>query len=561
MSDTKSTPLVHEFFEKNPETIFELVTILDINIKQEPYYFQVVFRNTKNNRFENVLIAPELLRRKYKVGYLYRNGHKVFTENNVLKKKIQISVNHLTIAQKNFKLFEEGYIHNGLNDYYNKFFLRQNAYKFDMGDYILIVPAYTVLLRFYFLSSSMKNAIMKNNVQGLCYAQQGYSTETKYIIQKDDTVEIHIKSTANKKDLPFLCRFLCNPLILKKISRYHYLSNYAKYDLAPIESHFPVEGEFTIAINYKILNHTIDGKPVYYCLNIYNDDSPLGFSKLLYKQYTAKQNPQDIAPSNFVVPKNGKRFTKRKPLYKDGVVRTGTPSSDNLFELLFARVEKDYNTLNLIIEGKNIYKEGGDNSRLEEELTNKKGSHSFEPPNKSGDEDLSPTGISEVAEDTEDKIFLLKDFLVFYEALLDEIGVEEIVVPELYHIEEMKNQKKNSINAKCVNMETKASRRYLFAVLEYDDKSVHIVEIEHDKSWAPSTWIFVSKSGNVYEEEVFATTLKKYMTEILSYEALKKHCMERYSLSFITHNHKKGEVDEIGIDNWCENLLGKIITV
>jgi len=552
MSDGKSTPLVHEFFEKNPETIFELVTILDINIKQEPYYFQVVFRNTKNHRFENVLIAPELLRRKYKVGYLYRNGHKVFSENNVLKNKIEITVTTNTILQKNIRLFGKDYVYNGLVSYFNNYFLRQYSFKFDMGEYVLIVPAYAVLLRFYFLSSSMKNAIMKNNLEELYYH--------KYQIV-DDTARIHIKSKANKKDLPYLCRFLYSHSILEKISRYHYLSNDSEEKLIPIESHFPVEGEFTIAINYKILNYTIDGKPVYYCFNIYNDNTPLGFSKLLYKQYTAKQDPKDIPASNFVVPKNGKRFTKRKPLNKDGVVRTGTPSSDNLFELLFTRVEKDYNTLNLIVEGENIYKEGGDSSRLAEELTNKKGSHSFEPPNKSSDEDLSPTGISEVAEDTEDKIFLLKDFLVFYEALLDEIGVEEIVVPELYHMEEIKNQKKNSINSKCVNMETKASRRYLFAVLEYDDKSVHIVEIEHDKSWGPSTWIFVSKSGNVYEEEVFATILKKYMTEILSYEQLKKYCEEQYGLSFITHNHKKGEVDEVGIDSWCENLLGKIVLI
>lgn len=553
MSTEKSFPIVHEFFEQNPNVTFELVTILDMNYKKEPYYCMVVFRNIKTQFTKHVLISPELLRRKYKAGYLYKNGQRVFDSNHIFKKKINITVNSQTLALKNSVVFGNNYIYNKLYDFYNKYFLRQYSYKFDMGDYILVVPAYAVLFRFYFLSSSMKNAIMKNDLGELHY---------KTFPIEDDTAKIHIKSKANKKDLPYLCRFLYNNSILDKIGRFHMLSNSSTREFSAIESQFPLHDEFTIAVNCKILPETmIDDKPVYYCLNIYNDDSPLGFSKLLYKQYTVGQNPAEVNPCEVKVPKNGRKFKKRKPLDLSGIIKTTTPSNANSLEHLYDFVERDYNTLNLVVKGENVFIGGSKAPRKEDELTKQTNGLSFNPAKKDGDDNTSPVSAGEVVEGKNTPIFTLKDFLIFYEALIEEIGVEEIVAPKLYHIEEIKNPKQNSLSTKCINIITKASRRYLFSVLEYDEKLVYIVEIEHDTSWSPSTWLFVSKDEVMGEADVFADILKEYITKTLTYEQLKIHCDEQYSLAFITHNHKKGEVDDIGIDSWCENLLGKIVLV
>ncbi len=39
MKNEKEFTHIHEFFEKNPNSIYKLVTILDVNIKDGVYYY------------------------------------------------------------------------------------------------------------------------------------------------------------------------------------------------------------------------------------------------------------------------------------------------------------------------------------------------------------------------------------------------------------------------------------------------------------------------------------------------------------------------------------------
>lgn len=47
--------------------------MLDIDLKNEPYYVIALFKKEFSTWIDEVLIPPELLRKKYKVGHQYKN--------------------------------------------------------------------------------------------------------------------------------------------------------------------------------------------------------------------------------------------------------------------------------------------------------------------------------------------------------------------------------------------------------------------------------------------------------------------------------------------------------
>lgn len=566
MQNEKEFTHIHEFFEKNPNKIYKLVTILDVNIKDNAYYFMAVFKDINKKNFDHILIPPELLRNKYKIGYYYKNGNKFSIPNEISRKNIEIDieiqievkneeknekVNNSTLIQ-NSSLFGKEFIFDNLDKYYKGFFLKQWSFKIDMQDYILIIPSYAVLLRYYLLSTSMKNAVMRNNLTSLYHGIYPITS---------DTANIHIKRNANKKDLPFLCRFLYNPDIPQKIRELHLQSIKTSLKFIQIKSYFPVSGKSNILVNCKLLDIQIDEKPVIYVLNILNDDSELGFSKLIYKQYSMGDNPANHQYKEIPVPK--KRIIRRKKSNnQDNVIRIGTPSNENSIEFLYEKVEKDFNTLNLEVINETIYIPSS-NTRIEYDFTNNKCSNSFETATSSGDKNLSQVSYSEKDEEnTITPIFSLKDFLDFYEILLQELGVEEIEAPDLFHIEQIKNSKQSSINSKCINILTKSERRFMFAILEYNSKVIYIIEFERDTSWKPSTWLFISEDieeeNDYYDIETFKSIIHEYISNQLTYDKLKDYCNSEYQLKMITHNHKNNVIDDDSIEDWCENLLNKI---
>ena len=556
MQNEKEFTHIHEFFEKNPNNIYKLVTILDVNIKDDAYYFMAVFKDINKKNFDHILIPPELLRNKYKIGYHYKNGNKFSIPNEISRKKIEIEINNEKENNskliQNSSLFGKEFIFDDLNKYYKDFFLKQWSFKIDMKDYILIIPSYSVLLRYYLLSTSMKNAVMKNNLKSLYHEIYPITS---------DTANIHIKKNTNKKDLPFLCRFLYNHDILEKIKELHLQSIIASRKFIQIKSYFPVYKKSKILVNCKLLDIQIDEKPVIYVLNILNDDSELGFSKLIYKQYSSKDNPANYPYEDIPVPKK-RIIRKRKSNNQDNVIRIGTPSNENSIEFLYEKVEKDFNTINLEVINETIYIPSS-NTRVENDFTNNKSSNSFQTATSSGDENLSQVSYSEKNEEnTITPIFSLKDFLDFYEVLLQELGVEEIEAPDLFHIEQIKNSKKASINSKCINVLTKSERRFMFAILEYNSKVIYIIEFERDTSWKPSTWLFISEAideeNDYYDIETFKSIIHEYISNQLTYDKLKDYCNSEYKLKMITHNHKNNVIDDDSIEDWCENLLDKV---
>ncbi|UCM99809.1 Tn7-like element transposition protein TnsE [Sulfurimonas sp. SWIR-19] len=534
-----------EFFEKHPDVTYEFLTILDTDIKNRPYYCIAVFKQENSYWTENVLMPPELLRQKYKVGYFYKNGKRVFKRTSVKKDLVTIETSMNDKLYQMGSLFNDYFVFPEINkDYFKKYFDRQWAYKIEKEDYILIIPCYTISSRFYFMSSSMKNAVMAGSLSELHY---------RYYPVVNDEVKVHIKKKAGKKDLPFLCRFLTNKVAKERFEYFFKQVGYSKYDYISLKSYFPVNEIFNIAIEYKELDYKIDNKPVRLVVNIVNDTSSLGFSKLNYKQFTSSVSPEEVSAAEFPLPSKNK-FKKRRRFGNDKVIRQGTPSSDNYKEMIFEKSEQDLNTLGLEINGENIYMPTV--GQLEIENIDKKGSKSFEPSKSSGDEKLFQSEYMECDADSESKVFKLEDFVEFYEALMQRFGVEEVDELAVYEVPKVYNKSRNTINSKSVSLLTGNARRYLSSTFLYDNRCVYIVEIEHD-TWTPSTWFFISQECDIDEKEI-NNILEAFIQKSLNYTDFAKYLAEEYSLKFIHHNHKKGDVDDLAIDSWCDNLLEKI---
>jgi len=508
-----------EFFEKHPNTIYEFLTVLDMDVKNEPYYCIAVFKKEDSLWTESVLIPVELLRRKYKVGYFYQKDKRILRTASVKKDFVNIE------TKMNDKPYQMGVIFNDYlvfpainKEYLKKYFDKQWAYKIEKEDYVLIIPCYTVASRFYFMSSSMKEAVMKGSLDELYYRV--------YPVVNDE-VKIHIKKKAGKKDLPFICRFLTSKVAGERFKYIFRNNKNAKYKYSSIISYFPVNESFNIAIEYKELDYSINNKPVRFVVNIVNDTSSLGFSKLNYRQFASSKSPHDVEIMDFPLPSKNK-IKKRRLLAQDKVIRPGSPSSDNYKEVIYEKSEKDLNTLGLEINGENIYMPTS--NYIEIENVDKTGSNSFEPSKSSGEE-----------------------------ALVERFGVDEIEDLRIYQVPEVLNKSGHTVNAKTISSLTRERRRYLCGTFLYDNKCIYIVEIEHDISWTPSSWFFIADdlNDNVNIEDI-NKILKTYIQESQSYKKFSRYLLESYSLKFIYHNHKKGDVDNIALDSWCDNLLEKI---
>jgi hypothetical protein len=548
-----------EFFSKFPNQPFEFVIVTDINIKAHPNYYKAIFKNIKTNTFRSQLITPEMMRYKYKVGHIYTNGEHVGQNKTLLKSEFTVNqIDGITLVRISSVISEDEA--KNIIDYadVNKYLLRQFAHVEEQEECTLIIPCYTIANRFYFLSSSMKHAIMSGTLGELYY--EG-SFHPSYDTKGETVVQIHIKKKAGKKDLPFLCRFIGNSFAK---SRLEYISNQKSlsenFEYQPIRAQFPIREAFEIYASYIYLGDDERGKPKYLVLNIHSDNSALGFEELHYKQYSAKADPKSVPPEAYHIPKKSKNKFKRKKPKRDNKIYTGTPSSEYITYTIRTH-ENEYYKQDVSMYGSTIHLE--DDSEPAIENISQRVGNSFETPTADGDEELGEVKTSNdpYENNTERRIFNLENFYQFYEALLTFACVEgsELVGP--IKINKIQNKIQNSTKSKSLLYgEEKRQRRFLFGELAYDQKAVYIVEIEQDKSWGPSTWIFFTSEDTVqYTENDMQGIIEHYIEKDLSYEGLTKYVAENYALSFEQKEHKKGDVDDDSIERWCESVLKKII--
>jgi len=506
-----------EFFAKFPNQPFEFVIVTDINIKDHPNYYKATFRNLKTNTVYTKPITPEMMRYKYKVGHIYTDGEHVGQNKTLLKSEFRVNEdNNINLVRLSTAINESEFESIIEYDDLQRYLTRQYAHVEKQDDCTLIIPCYTIANRFYFLSSSMKHAIMTETL-GELYCEGSFHSEKN--ANGGTVVKLHIKKKAGKKDLPFLCRFIGSKFARKRLE---YISNQKslneKFEYQPIKAQFPIREVFDIYASYIYLGDDERGKPKYLVVNIHSDNSGLGFEELYYKQFSAKADPKDIDPEQYNIPKPPKKKFKRKKPKRDNKIYTGTPSNEYLTYVIHTN-EDEYYKNKASMHGSTIHLD----NELEPVIENipKTVGNSFESPASDGDKNLGEVKTSNDPEENnpEKKIFNLENFYQFYEALLTFAFVEgsELVGP--LTINKVKNKKRKSTKSKSILQgDENKRRRFLFGEFAYDQKAAYIVEIEQDSSWGPSTWIFfTSEDTEQYTEDEMQKISEYYIENDLTY--------------------------------------------
>lgn len=306
-----------EFFNDNLNRAYEIVFVLDINYGEYPYYYRVLVKDIDTDYYTTILIPPELLRYRYRIGTVYK-GNKSIGKNNLLN-IATFSVNNLQehkLVQLKDAINEEDF--DLINyDYFKKFYLKQYCYSLELEHCHLIIPTYTIANRFYFLSSSMKRAVFKGSLSTLCY--------DKEFLKKDETVYITIKQAAAKRDLPFICRFLENSYAKNSFNYFLFQKSHQNINTpyGQIKAMFPVKEEFEIDVSYIQLNSS--SKPKLLVIDIFNDTSSFNFSKIHVKKFTSKTK---TASSEEIPVPDSKKFKRKKPQKIDRTIKHGVPSSE-----------------------------------------------------------------------------------------------------------------------------------------------------------------------------------------------------------------------------------------
>lgn len=547
-----------DFFSKFPNELFEFVIVTDINIKEHPNYYKAIFRNIKTNKYFSQLITPEMMRYKYKVGHIYKDGEHIGQNQTLLTSEFLVNeIADNTLVRMSTVITEKEA--KRIIDYeeVSKYLLRQYVHLEKQNDCSLIIPCYTIANRFYFLSSSMKQAIMSGTLGDLYYEGSFHSEQN---IHNETIVKLHIKKKAGKKDLPFLCRFIGNSFARARLEYLaHQKSLSEAYEYQPIKAQFPIRNAFDIYASYIYIGDDERNLPKYLILNIHSENAPFGFAELHYKQYSEGADPTTIPPQAYPIPKKSKKRIKRKTHQRTNQIHTGTPSSEYGMHILRTN-ENEYFKNNIPMFSKTIYIENEIKVSIEKS-PNKVG-NSFETPSANGNETLGQIVVSNDPDEqpiTTKEIFNLENFYQFYEALLTFAYVEGSELSDPLEIQAIKNKKHKSNKSKSIlNGNENQPRRFLFGELTYNQKTVYIVEIEQDHSWGPSTWIFyVEEERKPYTANTMQEIIEYYIENDLLYKDLAMYVLKKYHLIFDQKEHKKGDVDDDSIERWGESVLKK----
>lgn len=533
-----------EFFNDNPNTSYEIIFVLDIDYSKYPYYYLVLVKDIKTNFYTTILIPPELLRYRYKIGNVYK-GNKTIGKNTLID-TATFTIDTSSILQivtlKN--VINESDLNLVNYEYFNRFYLKQYCYSFEFNNFQLIIPSFTIANRFYFLSSSMKKAIFINSLSSLC--------EDKKFTKIDDTLFITMRSIAAKRDYPFICRFLENNDSEKNLV--YFIEQKTNQDITKkpfgqIKAKFPTKEEFEIDVSYIVLSNS--PKPKILVLDIFNDSSSFNFNKIHVNKFTSK-SAQSSIEINIAT---NRRFKKKIPNKISKTIKTGIPSSAYQIKLDGDIAQRDRNTHNIEIEIEDIYKISS--GEVTNEFIDKTVNPTFEYAESDGSNELVQSTYSFYGEGSNNgiHIFDINDFYMLFNLLSQELGVEAINVSKLINIIPKENSKKN-ISTKYY-LASKEKRNFLYADFFYLNKYISIIEIELDDLWKGiSTWFFISKDDNFKITEMMAQDIiSYYIGECDTYDKLKKYVDKEYNLIMYKKAHVKKVNEEYLLNHWVDDVL------
>ena len=551
--------------EKSKNSAYKISAVLGIKYNEEnklAHTFVVQTFNTTNGKYiGREELAPELIRHRFKLGKIYKNGQYIGEDKSQKEDYFVIDTNNQIQEKISHVLSEEEILKILDNNSFNKIFFGANfCYKFETEDAVLIVPSYAVALYYHIRSSSMKEAYFKGNPDGL------YDKVLSNLKDKNDALLV-LNSKAALFDGPFIYRILTDEQIARVAFTdfFSYLSGaYSKgkltgkkSDIYAVSAKFPTREQIRIKARYVELKPA-DGnqKRRLFVNEILNDSSSLDFEKLTVVK-GVKKNPDDNPKGNQITIKgrNSKR-TLEKTVNK-------TPSS--LYSTNVIRDKED--EVNMTLQNKEVVYAGfveQDNKRNRvNEGSSGDTSLGFSSGSGSGDEKVRQASLEGKGENQKEPIVKPPNFDIFRECIefLDASGVvNDIELDESYRTVPPRYNKDDSLADICSICGR--LKQYITASFVFNDINVVLVEVEAEKADF-ATWVLFS-AGNIDQSHIDSLLLERYANGA-KIEDLQNVHAKRIDIKFSTKKHPfgddNGNITDEDIERWAARLLSKIKTI
>lgn len=536
-----------EILEEYPEDEISIISVGDINILEEPYFYKVVLECINENGYSwhpVVEIAPELLHKRYKIGALFKNRKQIGYRKDITISSFEINTDYIPRINKIKDLITPNDIKIINNEKTYNYFLEQNAYLFTYDEYELIVPHYTIANHFHFRSSALKHAILDSGLFSL------YHPHT-FKITSEEKVYIHVKAKANKSDLKTICNFLYfgeeDNYIKHSFTKYFeqrsQVSN--KYGNCQIQAIFPIKGNFNIKGISRQIN--LKGKPKLLLLGIYQDDYKYPFKEIDYlvDSYSLSRKTS-IPPST---------FKRENPTLNTGRIVNKPPHAKYLINNKFF-IENEFDEINEIKLNPTLL--GLEtNSRLLIQKVEKKVDGSFEPPKKDGDENIQ--GERSTTEDVESKNkekFDFEKFEILFKSLNNDIDINNANINDAIEMSPKKN-KSNYIVSRYFIFE-KIPRSYMYGSFSYLNIKIIFAEIEHGNGWENiSTWFFILINNKSKETELINNVIHKYIAEKKILKDIDNLLLAK-GILFYRKTHPDSDLNTENIKRWVSDLKNAI---
>jgi len=554
--------------EKGQFGNFRFNTILGIKLNHANpgnHTFLVQLQNTKTDYSFTEEISPELLRLKYKLGRTYKKGKLV--KSDVKDKRLAFVMNTSNSIEQEpiFKALSKNNIQHiiGINSKNSFTFGANFCYVHETDEVKIVIPSYSVLLYYYFRSSSMIKAVFKGNCN-LMYDQVNSDFTNK------SDAQLILNPGFGYLDGPFIYRFATSNIASKGfVDTFRYISNkiaknetvkkdsdqmdaIKKIDLIPIKALFPIKESFDMHIRYEVLPElTNDGKPVYYAYEIINDESTLDFEKLTVSKIKNVKQDDNKKPKKFVIRGRKAKKTLNKTTNK-------TPSRK--YSTYNYQQEEDETNLGLedkIVRHNVIEVVDESDLQPQQDLGNNSADISFAQAQNDGDENTRQASMEAKEAKPIEK---LPNFDLF------KICIEYIETSGLVSDFEFEDSYEDIPHVVMGNGQPYSSceihgraKTYATCSFIFNELNVVLVEVESQEAEF-ATWVLISK-WEITCKQVYNLLSSRYKNDV-KMEELKATYTDSDTLKFEIKKHalvdEKGDVIYEKLGSWLLTLLKKI---
>lgn len=541
---------------EHKDRILRLTWIQGINTDELKNSYRALFRDIRTGMYLIENIFPEFLS-YYTLGSHYRDSKRVedlnslgvqidirirSTEDNQIKKIADV------ITDEEYDLRHAFQGKKGIVDYTeeNK---RQPCVVFEDQKRSVIIPCSVIGATYYFTSTSMREQIFSNNLQGL-YEKVGVDRELK-------TARIRLKPGVLEDDMMRIVRFAVDEFakakwlaIKNELARTRNLlrERGERHYSVPLKIDIPVKQILNMKVRGLRFKSQETGKEKVIVLEILKEDSAFPFNTLIKEERKRRTTAgmMEILPTNTY--KTSDRIKDESPsLYLRSLVIRSEAE------------EKNTNIGGIEVTREHIYEESDEIHPIREGEGAER-DLSVMMPESSGDESIRHGDLnSKTKKKSEEKPREVKKDSSFEDfkrltGILESIeGVSDLKVNGPYS---MPKKHEGGSNTLRETYDGTNRRQYLFATFRLNQNFGAVVEIDQrNLPNGSSIYILTSNLREISESDV-DEMLKLYVKQKKMEEITRE--LKKDGIVFMYKNHPLSKKEEEHYKGWCEDLLKKI---